>query len=88
MRRIPRAYHNHRKDLVDEIYTEAAKTMTWAELAREAGIAYTTVERLGSYETKRPQELTIWKLARAVGMELRLEKVGGKTKRYRLKKAA
>jgi ornithine carbamoyltransferase len=72
MRKISRAYLAHRTELIDDLFTEATKTMTWEELADKARLCRATVYRLGTYQTQVPQEMTIWKLARAVGMEVRV----------------
>jgi transcriptional regulator with XRE-family HTH domain len=43
---------------------------SWRELARRAGVSYPTVYRLGMYETVYPRFHTLWKIARAVGVDI------------------
>lgn len=61
--------------VVDEIYAEAYR-LDWPyeELARRAKLAYSTVYRLGTYETVYPRAATVFALAKAVGFEVVLEK--------------
>ncbi len=44
-------------------------------LADGAGLHVSTVRRLLSRETKHPYFRTVWKLAKAVGMEVRLHRI-------------
>lgn len=62
--------------LVDDIFSVATyeKDWTWGRLAKEAGVAYTTVCRLGERETRLPQLRSIYRLAKAVGMDLQVVK--------------
>lgn len=65
-------YEQFLVDLTDQIFDEAAKTMEWKELAKEAGLCLSTVYNLGTYTTKYPRLQTIYKLGRAVGMDVLL----------------
>lgn len=57
--------------IIDEVYTEAEKKKwTWSQLALRAGLASTTVSRLGLRETRWPAFRTVYLLCRAVGWEL------------------
>lgn len=62
--------------IVDAIYEVADEKYNWGwwQLASEAGLCYSTVYRLGCRTTKDPHFKTIWKLAKAVGMNLELVK--------------
>jgi len=70
-----KAYYRQLHRMIDEIYTRAASEygMTWSKLADTAGLAYQTVANLGDRQTKFPRHMTIFKLARAVEMELELQ---------------
>lgn len=70
-----KAYYRQLHRIIDDIYTCAANEygMTWCQLATSAGLAYNTVRKLGDRETKFPRHMTIFKLARAVGMSLELQ---------------
>lgn len=59
--------------IIDAVYEAAySRDWTWADLARFADVSYYTVWRLGERDTRYPQTLTIWKLAKAVGMSVKL----------------
>lgn len=64
------AYEKYLHDVVDTLFDEAAKHYTWPEFAKEAGVCYGTVYRLGMRYTKLPQLRTIFLLAKAVGMDV------------------
>ena len=42
----------------------------WTELSQMAGVCYSTVYRLGTYQTRFPQLRTLYLLAAAVNMDL------------------
>lgn len=67
-----RAYFKELNRIVDAIYERADSAFhwTWHKLAIEAELTYPTVCKLGNRETKRPQFLTVYKLAAAVGWTL------------------
>ena len=77
-------YFIHLHRIVDQVYQEAADTYkwTWSDLAREAGLANSTVESLGNRCTKWPRFMTVYKLCRAVGWELVLQTSKKATKKY------
>lgn len=57
--------------LIDQVYDEAdARGYTWQELAEKAGLCYTTVRKLGRYDTMYPRTQTVMFLARAVGFRV------------------
>jgi len=62
----------HKK--TDEIFIAACdvKDWTWGELAKAAGLSYSTVAKLGKRETRYPRHMTIWKMAKAVGLNYQL----------------
>ena len=64
------SYESYLNKLIDNVFTEASKYWTWKELAKQAGLSYATVYRLGTYKTKRPQLRTAYQLCKAVGIEL------------------
>lgn len=74
-------YEQYLHHVVDTIYSEAAKTYTWPEFAKVAGVSYGTVYRLGMRETKLPQLRTVYLLAKAVGMDVAIIK--SKARAYR-----
>jgi len=63
-------YEDYLNTFIDEVFTKASKRWTWNELAKYAGVSKTTVYRLGTYQTKRPQLRTAFLLSQAVGMEM------------------
>lgn len=63
-----RTYKQRLKELVDDIYLHWEGS--WWGFAKEAGLSYTTVCRLGRYDTKRPHLRTILKLAEAARMKI------------------
>lgn len=68
-------YSQEKSDLVDEIFAEANRLhIDLDALAQRARLHYNTVWRLQQDLTRDPQYATIWKLARAVGMELKLRR--------------
>lgn len=67
--------------LVDKIFAKGAKIWDWEyntelkQWANEAKLHHMTIWKLGTRETKLPQLLTIYKLAKSVGMSLNLDTV-------------
>lgn len=65
--------------VTDDIYAEAAKIWDWEtshereQWAAAAGLHPNTIWYLGTRETKNPQFLTIFKLARSVGWKVQLD---------------
>lgn len=74
------SYTQFLNQVVDELFTAAAETMTWLEFARRAGLCYSTVYRLGTRQTRYPQLRTVYLLARAAGLEVEIKQ---QVKRYR-----
>jgi hypothetical protein len=76
--------------MVDDIYAEGAKTWDWetnvelTQWADSATLHPMTIWKLGSGETKLPQLLTVWKLAKSVGWNLEF----GKGRKLKLRKRA
>ena len=64
------SYESYLNKLIDVVFKEASTKYTWRELAKKAGLSYTTVYRLGTYKTKFPQLRTAYLLCKTVGMEL------------------
>ena len=64
-------YARYLHGLVDEIFHISSDEMgwSWVDLAEQAGLSYTTVNRLGNRVTQYPRHMTVWKLAKALGME-------------------
>src|SRR5262245_17787477 len=57
--------------VLDELFAEASKDgFDWGDMAEAAGVAYTTVARLGRRDTTFPAFRTIILLARATGFNL------------------
>jgi len=81
-----RAYYRQLHRIIDDIYTRASSEydMTWSRLADTAGLAYQTVAKLGDRETKFPRHMTIFKLARAVGMNLELQELPKQTTKSKM----
>lgn len=75
MKKPPREYITQLNQIVDDIYDEACIVCdwSWAKLAQKADLSAATVSRLGRRITQRPHLLTVWKLAKAVGFEIRIE---------------
>lgn len=76
-------YARELNNLVDEIFNEAYDSFNWSwgELANAAGLSMATVYRIGNRETQLPSHRTIFRLAKAVGMKLRLVAVVAKLKK-------
>jgi len=72
--RVEREYMAKLESLVDDIYEIASDVwdFSWADLAEQSGCAYTTVWRLGMRVTRWPRLQTLYKLARAVGMDVQV----------------
>jgi hypothetical protein len=75
-RRCERMYLTALHKLADEIFAISHTThgWDWRRLASEAGLGYSTVQRLGSRITRFPEQRTITLLAKAVGMEVTIKK--------------
>lgn len=61
--------------ILDEIYQEATKfqKLTWEDLAKKSDLTLLTVIKLGKRETRFPQFRTVFKLAKAIGWNLKLD---------------
>lgn len=66
----PSEYELYLNKVVDVIFKQAARSWTWPELARRAGVSNTTVTKLGNRTTRFPQLRTVFLLAAAVNMDL------------------
>lgn len=65
--------------LVDVLFQEAYdRHWTWVEIARQSGLSYSTVKKLGSRETNYPQYRTVELLAHALGGGVTFSKTKGK----------
>lgn len=86
---VEKQYFTDLHSLVDDIYTRACDIydMSWTGLASAAGLAYGTVASLGNRETRFPRFMTIYKLAVAVGLQIRLHEIKTKAKAAGLKLA-
>lgn len=71
--------------IIDDLFNAATYDCdwTWNHFAVEAGLAYSTVANLGDRKTRLPQLRTIFRMATAVGMDVRVIK-----RRLRVRKAA
>ncbi len=63
-------YERYLERLIDEVFDAASTKWTWRELAKQAGVCYSTVYKLGTYKTKLPQLRTAYLLCKAVGIEM------------------
>ncbi len=72
--RTEEEYEEKLQELVDEIYDAASDIWewSWVDLADRSYLAYNTVYRLGMRTTRYPRLMTIYKLAKAVGMDMNL----------------
>lgn len=70
-RKMPKGYSADLSRIVDEIFNAAyRRDWSWSDLARFAGVHYWTVWRMGERLTRFPQLLTVWKLAKALQMQV------------------
>lgn len=70
-RKMPKGYSADLARIVDEIFDAAyRRDWSWSDLARFAGVHYWTVWRMGERITRFPQLLTVWKLAKALQMQV------------------
>lgn len=72
--------------LVDRVYAEA-DNYTVSDLAQASGLAWDTVNNLVRRKTRFPRFLTIYRLAKAMGMGVSLRKVQ-KVKKLQIAKVA
>lgn len=65
--------------LVDVLFQEAYdRHWTWVEIAKQSGLSYSTVKKLGMRETNYPQHRTVELLAYALGGTVTFTKSRGK----------
>jgi predicted transcriptional regulator len=70
-RREEGTYVQHLDRLIDDLFQRACdRGMTWSEFAREAGVEYSTVKKLGMRQTGYPQYRSLHRLAQSVGGRL------------------
>lgn len=74
MKKLEKDYEQLLDRFVDILFLEATDhySYTWREFAKAAGVAYSTVYRLGMRDTHLPYLRTIYKLAKAVDLEMQL----------------
>lgn len=79
---IEKRYFTALHQFIDTMYAVASDEYewTWSKFAAAAQVCPATVANLGNRVTRYPQYLTIYKLAAAVGMELKLAKIPGAKK--------
>ena len=71
---MPKGWEGDLSRLIDEIFEVAyARDWSWADLARFAGVNYVTVWSLGEKITRFPHLLTIWKLSKALQINITFE---------------
>jgi hypothetical protein len=70
-----KAYFDDLHGILDEVYALAKEQYkwTWTEFAKTANVSPLCVNNLGNRITKYPLFRTVYKLSRAVGMELELQ---------------
>ena len=73
----PTRFQSHLKEIVTEIFDlafdpDVCGYLTEVDLAAKAGLASPTINRLRRGETKEPRHSTIFKLAKAIKMDLGL----------------
>ena len=74
-------YLAEKEELVDQIFKEAERQgLSDEEFAKRAGLCPTTIYRLNNYLTANPCLTTIWKLVKAVGMQLQVKAPASKRK--------
>lgn len=75
-------YEEKLNRVLDDLFTRADKLgISLPSLADKAGLAYTTVLRINTYETRLPRFKSILALARAVDMDLILVSVVAQRKK-------
>ena len=63
-------YARYLHGIVDELFNIAYdKDWSWPQIAQMAGVSYGTVLKLGNRETRYPRHMTVWKMAKAVGLK-------------------
>jgi hypothetical protein len=67
----PRPYRSDLNKIINEIFKEAGRQgLTWQELANRASVSTNTVRKIRDFETVYPHYYTVWRLGKAVGMEM------------------
>jgi hypothetical protein len=70
---ITRQYEEKLQDVLDDIYTKAQQLkMPLRAIAKKSGLCYQTVRRHSRFESRLPQMRTIFNLASAVGLDVRI----------------
>jgi hypothetical protein len=87
---VERQYFASLHRFIDEVFEAATNEFdwSWSEFATAAQLCDATVSNLGNRQTHYPRYFTIYKLAKAVGRELKLEKLKTTTAVRGLKVAA
>ncbi len=80
--KLDRAFQRELRALVSIINT-LSNDMTWVELASRAGVSTSCVRNLCYGETKSPHFRTIYRICRAIGLDIKFEK-----KKIKLRMAA
>ncbi len=72
---VERDYFTQLHAIVDQVFEESTVfDWTWGQLANHADLCYATVANLGDRQTRWPRYCTIYKLCKAVGIDIVLQK--------------
>ena len=83
IRKNHKVYVDSLNHLVDALFESAYQgKMTWATLANESGLSYSTVRKLGERKTKYPQYRTVMLIANALGGSVQFKKGALGKRRY------
>ena len=67
-------YARYLHGIVEELFDVAwHKDWSWPEFAKAAGVCYSTVLKLGNRHTRYPRHMTVWKMAKALGLSYSFE---------------
>jgi hypothetical protein len=74
---LERKYASYLHNIIDDIFEVATneKDWTWSKLSYMAGLSYSTVLKLGNRQTRYPRHMSVWKLAKAVGLRYEVKEL-------------
>lgn len=77
-----KAYYKYLDNLLDQFYDESfERGWTWKDLASNSNLSYGTIFAIGHHYVRYPRLFTIYKIAKALGYELSVQRVVSLKKR-------
>ena len=75
-KKAEREYFAYLHEIIDNLYEQAADLdWSWLELSKRSKVSYGAILNLGHRRTRYPRLFTIYKLGKALGWEVNVQKI-------------